>query len=42
MRLIRMPKRPEAVPALRITIGLRRAPDSWRDFLYWNVELDDE
>jgi 5-methylcytosine-specific restriction endonuclease McrA len=42
LRLIRMPKRPESMPALRITIGLRHAPESWRDYLYWNVELDDE
>ena len=27
--------------AIRITIGLRNAPESWRDYLYWNVELDD-
>ena len=32
---------PEKAPALRITIGLRNAPDSWRDYLYWNVSLDD-
>jgi 5-methylcytosine-specific restriction endonuclease McrA len=37
----RMPKRPESAPALRITVGLRQAPESWRDYLYWNVELDD-
>ena len=24
-----------------VTIGLRNAPDSWRDFLYWNAELDE-
>ena len=42
MRLVRVPRRPESLPALRITIGLRRAPESWRDYLYWNVELDDE
>jgi len=41
MRLIRHPRRPEHVPAIRITIGLRNAPDSWRDYLYWNVELDE-
>ena len=41
MRLIRHPRRPEHVPAIRITIGLRNAPDSWRDYLYWNIELDD-
>ena len=29
------------MPAIRITIGLRNAPDSWRDFLYWNAELDE-
>ena len=25
----------------RFTIGVRNAPDSWRDYLYWNVELDE-
>ena len=25
-----------------ITIGLRNAPETWRDYFYWNVELDDE
>jgi 5-methylcytosine-specific restriction endonuclease McrA len=42
MRLIRHPRRPDKAPALRITIGLRDAPESWRDYLYWNVELDAE
>lgn len=41
MRLIRPPRRPTRVPAVRITIGLRHAPESWRDYLYWNVELED-
>jgi hypothetical protein len=41
MRLVRAASRPHAAPAIRITIGLRSAPDSWRDYLYWNVELDD-
>ena len=41
MRLIALPRRPESVPAVRITIGIRNAPESWRDYLYWNVELDD-
>jgi 5-methylcytosine-specific restriction endonuclease McrA len=39
--LIRQPRRPESVRAIRITIGIRNAPESWRDYLYWNVELDD-
>ena len=41
MHLRRMPKRPESAPALRITVGLRHAPESWRDYLCWNVELDE-
>jgi len=42
MRLVRLPRRPDKAPALRITIGLRNAPESWRDYLYWNVELDED
>jgi hypothetical protein len=41
MHLRRLPKRPQSAPAVRITVGLRNAPESWRDYLYWNVELDD-
>jgi 5-methylcytosine-specific restriction endonuclease McrA len=41
MRLVRTPRRPDSAPAIRITVGLRNAPESWRDYLYWNVELDD-
>jgi 5-methylcytosine-specific restriction endonuclease McrA len=41
MALVRLPRRPNAAPAIRITIGLRQAPESWRDYLYWNLELDE-
>jgi 5-methylcytosine-specific restriction endonuclease McrA len=41
MHLVRHPRRPDRSPALRITIGIRNTPESWRDYLYWNVELDD-
>lgn len=40
MRVIRPPCRPGRSPVVRITFGLRDAPESWRDYLYWNVELD--
>jgi 5-methylcytosine-specific restriction endonuclease McrA len=40
MHLVRTPRRPDKSPALRITVGLRRTPESWRDYLYWNLELD--
>jgi len=39
MRLIRKPTRPAWVPAVRITIGFREVPQSWRDYLYWHIEL---
>ena len=42
MHLIRHPKRPDRAPAIRITFGLRNAPESWRDYVYWNVKLDDD
>jgi 5-methylcytosine-specific restriction endonuclease McrA len=41
MRLMRNPRRPDSAPAMRLTIGVRNAPESWRDYLYWNVELDE-
>lgn len=39
MKLIRKPTRPTWIPALKITIGFQRVPKTWRDYLYWNVEL---
>ena len=39
MQLVRKPKRPTWIPAIRITIGFREIPQDWRDYLYWNVEL---
>ena len=38
-RLIKKPVRPDWVPFIMITIGLRSVPESWLDYLYWNVEL---
>ena len=40
LRLIRRPRKPEAFPALTLSLGLRRAPESWRDYLYWDFSLD--
>ncbi len=39
MKLVRKPSRPTWLPALKITIGFKQVPQSWRDYLYWNVEL---
>jgi 5-methylcytosine-specific restriction endonuclease McrA len=44
MKLLRAPRRPDSAPAIRMTIklGISKAPESWRDYLYWNVELDED
>jgi 5-methylcytosine-specific restriction endonuclease McrA len=39
MKLIRPPSRPKWISAMKITIGFNEVPSSWRDYLYWNVEL---
>jgi 5-methylcytosine-specific restriction endonuclease McrA len=41
MMLKRAPRKPRSAPTLRLTVGVRHAPASWRDYLYWNIELDD-
>jgi 5-methylcytosine-specific restriction endonuclease McrA len=40
MHLIKLPARPDWKPFFTFTIGLRNVPTVWRDYLYWNVELD--
>ncbi len=39
MKLRHIPKRPAWNMSVRLTIGIRQAPKSWRDYLYWNIEL---
>jgi 5-methylcytosine-specific restriction endonuclease McrA len=41
MKLLKVPRRPDKAPAIRITIELVSAPESWRDYLYWNAPLDE-
>ena len=40
MHLLRQPRKPQSSPTLRVAIGLGRTPESWRSYLYWNVELE--
>lgn len=42
MRLLRAPRRPAASARFRATVGIRQTPESWRNYLYWNVALDEE
>jgi 5-methylcytosine-specific restriction endonuclease McrA len=39
MKLIRKPIQPDWVPSVRIIIGFKEVPRSWRDYLYWHIEL---
>ena len=40
-KLRKKPVKPDWVPFLMMTIGVRAVPESWRDYLYWNLELKD-
>jgi 5-methylcytosine-specific restriction endonuclease McrA len=40
MKLRKTPKKPHWQNFLRLTIGVKQTPDSWRDYLYWNVKLE--
>ncbi len=40
MPLLRKPKKPKPSPLMRIGVGIRNAPKSWLDYLYWNIELE--
>ena len=40
MRLIKPPVKPRWMPVVTLTLGIKNAPLSWRDYLYWNVELN--
>lgn len=42
MRLIRQPVKPRWIQVATLTIGIKNAPLSWRDYLYWNIELNNE
>lgn len=41
MRLLRKPRRPSPSPVFRVTLGLRKTPERWRDYLYWNATLEE-
>ncbi len=37
---VRRPRRPDTLPWLSLSLGLHRAPESWRDFLYWDASWE--
>lgn len=42
MTLKHQPRRPSATPQFRVTVGVRKMPESWRSFVYWNLALDED
>ena len=42
MRLLKKPVKPKWSPVVTLTIGIRHTPESWRDYLYWNLALDED
>lgn len=42
MTLLKKPIRPPYTAVFRVTLGIRKTPESWADYLYWNVKLDED
>ena len=40
MKLLSVPTQPRWVPAIEIQLSGRSTPDEWRDYIYWNTELE--
>jgi 5-methylcytosine-specific restriction endonuclease McrA len=41
LHLVRRPRRPPSLPHLTLSLGLHRTPDSWRDYLFWDLSWDE-
>ena len=39
MKLLKKPKQPVWAQVMIVTVGLRKTPENWASYLYWNVEL---
>jgi 5-methylcytosine-specific restriction endonuclease McrA len=42
MKLLKKPVKPTWTPGSKMTFALPHAPDEWRDFLYWNGEVEND
>ena len=40
IQLLRKPRRPAALPSLTLSLGVHRAPESWRDYLFWDLSWE--
>jgi 5-methylcytosine-specific restriction endonuclease McrA len=41
MKLLSVPKKPDPSPLFKVTFGMKKTPAAWRDWLYWNVALEE-
>jgi 5-methylcytosine-specific restriction endonuclease McrA len=39
MKLLKKPQQPVWAQVVTVTVGLRKTPDNWMSYLYWNTEL---
>lgn len=42
MRLLTKPAKPDWNPRSRINVAMPHTPDQWREFLYWNQEIEND
>ncbi|MEW6365259.1 MAG: HNH endonuclease [Acidobacteriota bacterium] len=42
MKLVRKPERPGWLPRVTVKLSIHSTPECWRDYLYWNIELDSD
>lgn len=42
MALLRQPFKPSPEKFMKITFSIPKTPDAWRDFMYWNQELEND
>jgi 5-methylcytosine-specific restriction endonuclease McrA len=41
LHLVRRPRRPPSLPHLTLSLGIHRTPDSWRDYLFWDLSWNE-
>lgn len=42
MKLKQKPVKPGYSPIFRVTMGIRKTPESWMDYIFWNATLDND
>lgn len=40
LKLLKIPRKPAWRPYTALAASLKNAPEAWKDYLYWNIELE--